>query len=232
MNSMSQATLDYSARGNAADDGAVSDYRELSRSAVLAVVFAVLGLFAWLHPVFIIIPLLGILFGGLAILAIRKYPEELVGGRAATIGLLVSALTLAGSVGRHAWVYATEVPEGHVRVSFAELAQNPRTTLPWAKRAEELDGQKVFIRGYVKLDRKKTNLTSFLLVGSFGACCFGGSPKITEVVGVRIVSDETTSHSYFPRGVAGTFRLIRDAIPTDDEQVPQVFYVIEADTVR
>ncbi len=206
-------------------------YRELSKSAVVCLVFAVLGLLSFWAAVFIIMPILGVLFGLVALSNIRRYPDELVGKQIAITGLIACLVFAVGSIGMHSWIFATEVPENHRRISFSDLKANSRTRLPFSEKAEEFDGQKIFIKGYVRASREQYNLKQFVLVGDFGSCCFGGNPDIADVVAVRIVGDMTVNHSYSVRRVSGTFHLNKNPIPIGDAEVPQVFYTITADDV-
>jgi len=69
-------------------------------------------------------------------------------------------------------------------------------------------------------------------VGDFGDCCFGGNPKITEVIAVKITTDDRIDHSYFIRKIGGTFRLDSSSRRIDEDGIPKVFYSIEADYIR
>ena len=69
-------------------------------------------------------------------------------------------------------------------------------------------------------------------MGDFGDCCFGGNPKITEVVAIKIIGDETVDHNYSLRKIAGTFRLNQATKQTSEDEVPRVYYEIEADQIR
>ena len=75
-------------------------------------------------------------------------------------------------------------------------------------------------------------LKEFILVGDWGTCCFGGNPKITDVVAVKIVGDQTVDYGYSVRRVVGTFRLNKSTRRTNEKDIPQVFYEIEAEQVR
>lgn len=209
------------------------DFKSVSKSAVACTVFAILGLTAFLSELFVLLPILGVGFGLAALAGFRRYPDELVGQTPAKIGLLVSTVVLISSVAMHAYIYATEVPDNHRRISFGDLVDNDRTLLPYSEKAEEFDGQKVFIKGYVRPPSgKKKRLKSFIMVGDFGDCCFGGSPKITDVVAVKIKSDDTVDYSFGLRRIAGTFKLNPNTAPASEKEVPQVFYEIEANYVR
>ncbi len=216
-----------------ANKGQEFQYRSVSKSAVASIVFAILGaLSSFVTPIFVLLPTLGAGFGLLSLLSFRRFPDELVGKLAAKIGLVVSLVCLVGSVGWHSYVYATEVPEGYQRISYAMLRDNPKTSLPFSEKAKQLDGQKVFLKGYVRPGAKKNNLKNFILVGDFGECCFGGSPKITEVVAINIQSDDTVNYSFALRRIGGFFRLNPATKRIAEKDVPQVFYEIEADHVK
>lgn len=209
------------------------EYRSISKAAIACIVFAFLGLLtAFIAPHFVVIPLISLVFGVVALFNFRWFPTELMGKPVAIVGLVLSSLCFVGSTAYHSYIYATEVPEGYSRVSFGELRPNSRTPIPFAERAEELDGQKVFIKGYVRPSTKRRKLKEFILVGDFGSCCFGGSPKITDVVAVNIIVDQTVDYGYTLRRITGTFRLNKQTKQTKEEDIPQIFYEIEADRVK
>ena len=210
-------------------------YRSVSRAAVASMVFAVLGaLTCMLAEVFVLVPTIGVGFGLVALASFRRFPEELIGKLGAKIGLAVSLICLVGSASYHTYIYNTEVPDGYQRISYGLLRPNLKTPLPFSEKALELDGKKVFLRGYTRPPGgKKTKLTEFILVGDFGDCCFGGNPKITDVVAVRIVEEgRTVDYGRSLRRIGGTFRLNKQTRRTKEKDVPQVFYEIEADHVR
>ena len=117
-------------------------------------------------------------------------------------------------------------------MAFSDLRPNLRTPLPFSEKSKELDGKKVFLKGYVRPSDQMTNLKSFILVGDFGDCCFGGNPKITEVVAVDITTDDLIDHSYFLRKIGGTFHLDSRSRRINEDGIPTVFYSIEADYIR
>ena len=207
-------------------------YRTISKAAVASIAFAVLGLGAFVFQAFVLLPVLAIGFGIVALIEIRKYPAEVTGKLAAQIGLGCGVLIAAGSIAMHTYVFMTEVPDGYERMAFNDLRLNKRTKLPFSEKSQKLDGTKVFLKGYVRPGAKRTNLKNFILVGDFGDCCFGGNPKITEIVAVNIVSDDLIDHSYFLRKIGGTFRLNKNARQIDEDGIPKVFYTIEADYIR
>ncbi len=209
-----------------------NDYRAVSKAAVASFVFAILGLTAFVSPIFVLLPLLGIIFGIATLLSFRRFGDELVGKKIGMIGFGLSLLLLIGSIGGHVYEYQTEVPDGYMRMSFADLQPGKRTSTPFSERAAELDGQKVFLKGYTRPGDRQTGLKNFILVGDFGECCFGGSPKITDIVAVEIIGDGTVDYGYWTRKVIGTFQLNKNARRSNEKDIPGVFYEIIADEVR
>ncbi len=210
-------------------------YQSVCKSAVTSVIFAILGVSAFLTQIFMLLPILGMIFGFLAIKAIRRYPDELVGLNAARVGLILSTVFLVGSGAMHSFIYATEVPDGYRRISFAELKPSSRGTdaNEYPDRAEEFDGKQVFLKGYVRPPSgKKYNLKSFIMVGDFGDCCFGGDPAATDVVAIKINCDDTVNYGYGLRRIGGIFKLNTRAQSSHEDDIPRVFYEIEANYVR
>ena len=207
-------------------------YRSVCKSAVLTLVFAIFSASAWLSSAFLVFPLLGVLVGAYALVQFRRYPEELTGRPMATLGLGVSVVALVGGVAWHAYCYQTEVPPNYERISFRVLRPESGTSRPYAAATEALDGQRVFIKGYVRPSDLKKNLKNFILVGDFGQCCFGGSPKMTDVIAVSLQNDLTVDYSWRLRHIGGTFRLNRNPRRIAEKDVPQVVYTIEADYLK
>ncbi|HMO15002.1 MAG TPA: DUF4190 domain-containing protein [Pirellulaceae bacterium] len=207
-------------------------YRSLSASAICSFVFGLLSLLSFVFATALFLPLLAIALGFISLKNFWRYPDELTGKVFAKFGLVLGLVSLMGGVSLHSYIYATEVPEGYERINFRMLREDVKTPLPFAEAAEELDGKKVFIKGYTRPGTKRKNLSEFIMVGSFGDCCFGGQEKLTEVVAVRIMTGETVDYSLRLRKIAGVFRLNRKTTVTSDKEVPEVFYQIDADYVR
>jgi hypothetical protein len=209
----------------------VAQYAILSKSAVAGLVLAILGLLYFLSSILILFPILAIVFSLIGLSVTRKYPNEFTGRKSARSGLILSAFTLVVATGLHIHEYATEVRPGYQRISYRMLKDDAGTRMPYSEVAEELDGKKVFLKGWVRPGTHRNNLKDFILVGDFGACCFGGNPKITDVVAVSIQTDERINYSLRLRKISGTFRLNRQAAATSEKEVPRVFYQIDADFV-
>lgn len=220
--------------GNAGLDANQFAYRSVSKAAIASLTFAIFGaMTAFLGQPFVLIPALGFGFGLLALASFRRFPDELTGKGFAKVGLAFSLLILVTSVAYHSYIYATEVPPDHMRIAFSDLRPNPKTpNIPFSEKSMELDGKKVFLKGYVRPGVKRRKLKEFILVGDFGSCCFGGDPKITDVVAVSIIGDDTVDYGYSLRRISGTFRLNKQTRRTKEKDVPQVFYEIHTNEVR
>jgi hypothetical protein len=165
------------------DEGA-QPYRAMSTSAIAGLVLGVLsaimlgaatnGLGACL--VLAPLPILGIILSTRALAQIRRMPDAYTGVGLARAGLVLSAIFLASGVGSGVYLYATEVPEGYERISFLELKpgqveERGGTVIPEA--IQKLDGERVFIKGYMRPPAQRTHIPEFLLVRDNQQCCFG-----------------------------------------------------------
>jgi hypothetical protein len=229
MNSAVQTDTYLAPAAEFEDDGV---YRSVSKAAITSVALAVLGIAGFWAPLFVVLPVLAICFGVIGLSNIRKFPGELVGTGAAWIGIVAGSLILVGSVSFITYVYMTEVPEGYTRVTFYDLKPSSRSSRLFTERAEELDGQKIFIKGYVRPGNQSRGLKKFVLTGDFGDCCFGGNPKITEIIGVTITGAQTVDYDLRYRKILGTFRLNKSPKVINEKDVPSIIYEIEASEVR
>jgi hypothetical protein len=165
----------------------------------------------------------------MAFVNIRRYEGELSGTGLAAVGAVASLLVLVGGTSYHAYVYATEVPDGYQRITFYEF-EPPSDAPPKqliSDAAIALDGKKVFIKGYVhpsvdSHDRVKR----FVLVPDMGTCCFGGQPKLTDMVAVELAEGESTKYNMRLRKLAGTFHVnpVIEPVPGITEIGPGVAF--------
>jgi hypothetical protein len=206
-------------------------YRALSKAAVVSLIVAVFSLLALATPLAVVIPLAGVLMGWRALVAIRQYPDELTGrGLAWTAIALNAALFLGGST-FHAVVYATEVPEGAQRISFRDLQpRRDAPELPVSPRALELDGQRVFIKGYLYPDGQQHNIKRFILVPDMGTCCFGGQPKLTDMIQVTLRDPLRAHFAIRKRSLAGVLHVDTELKAVSG--LGGVYYQLDADHFR
>ena len=127
-----------------------SGYRALNSAAVLSLVLGVLSALAMLDWWLAVLPAAGSLLGIHARRKIARHPEEFTGKGLATAGLLLSVVFFIAGWSRLGYVHATEVPDGHLRISYEELQPDEKVLgqqIP--PSAMELNGKRVFIKGYV-----------------------------------------------------------------------------------
>ncbi len=127
----------------------------------------------------------------------------------------------------------TEVPEGFQRVSYAQLQPDegqPGQVVP--PLAKELDGEKVFIKGYVFPGTQRRGIKTFLLVRDKGDCCFGGNPKVTDRVQVTLTDPQRLTFSSGLHKVAGTFRLDQQTPAQAVDAGGKVFYYLDNCVLR
>jgi hypothetical protein len=218
----------HSSYGDRLPRGAdLNQYRSLNRAAVGSVVLLGLALTGLIFPWLVILPIAGVLLGISAVRNIRRYPDEYTGLRLAQLGLLGCLAMTASTIGYHSYVYVTELPPGHTRVSFSELQPENRmqaNVIP--KRAVKLRGEKIFIKGYIHpgvsgMDK----VDQFVLVPDMGTCCFGGQPAPTDMILVRTTRDARVSYGTRPVKLAGVF----DVGPQQNfGEVKNVLYRLEA----
>jgi len=181
-------------------------------------------------PPVLMLPLFGLIMGGLGLSNIRKYPAELTGLTAARLGVLLGAALFVGGIACHAVIYSTEVPEGYQRLSFDVLkagAQMPDIPPP---PALEMDGQRVFIKGYIYPGQQRFDLKEFVLVPDLGTCCFGGSPKQTHMIEVFLDKDLTLDYSMTKRRLGGILKVNPMLQPVQGR--PGVYYQLIADYAK
>ena len=188
--------------------GVAEDYRALSGVAIAAAALALLGPLAFVDWWLAVVPILGMVLGSVALRDIARRPEALTGRPLAIGAILVSAAALLGGLSRLAMVYAGELPEGFVRLSYAELQPvpgDPADAVPDTARAA--DGRDVLLKGYMYPGKQTQGIRQFLLVRDQGDCCFGGNPKITDRVLVQLT--ETVGIDFTPRlvKIAGRFHV-------------------------
>ena len=201
-------SVDLEDRELTADD--YRQYRALSSLAVISLVAGVLSLLVFVDWMLAVVPLVGIAAGVLALRQIRSSPDAYTGEHLALAGTMLAALFWTAGWSRLAYVHATEVPEGYERISYDELQIDPTNPVAFPpERAEELNGKKVFIKGFVyqPTGGQTTGLKRFILVRDKGQCCFGGNPKITDMIEVKLQGDLEAEFNMHPRKLAGTFHI-------------------------
>jgi len=219
-------------------------YRPVSSSAVAALVLGLLSGLVFLagHDsiqaclMMCPIPLLGLVLGLRAMSRIRSMPESLSGGRLAVAGALLSGFGLVAGLGYSGYVYATEVPAGYQRTSFAEFRPDEvelRGGVRIPADVAALDGKHVFIKGYMRADSmsQRHNVRGFLLVRDNNQCCFGDLSKVKYFDQVLVKMDDLLSIDFASHmfRIGGTLHIHPENI-TKGPGYPA--YTLDADYAR
>jgi hypothetical protein len=206
-------------------------YQSLSRSAIVSIVFAVLGVASLSVAVLVVLPLIGFFAGVLSLNSIKRFPNELLGKSLAKVGLGLSAVLLVVAPTYHGYIYATEVPEGYTRVSFFSfMTDKGQPDVPTAE-AIKWNGKPVFIKGYVHPTSMSTyEAKKFVIVPDLGTCCFGGQPPLTHMIEVTLTGDQYAHKDLRKKRLAGTFTVNPYLKPVDGLQ--GVYYQLRADILK
>jgi hypothetical protein len=127
--------------------------------------------------------------------------------------------------------YATEVPSGYTRISFADLQPQPRfANMPIPPDALKLNGRQIFVKGYLYPDGQQNNIKRFVLVPDMGTCCFGGQPKLTDMIEVTLVDPLRVEFARRKRALGGVFKVDTNLKPVTG--LGGVYYQLTADHLR
>ena len=205
---MSTATLNIE---SVADSDETFEYRALHTGAVIGFVLAAFtAIFtviasatspeACIGVSLLNAPALSLCIWSLA--KIRREPDQYTGRPLALLGLTLSLVFLLGGVTYGSYVYVTEVPEGYTRISFNAMkpdAIQERGGVVVPPEIAALDGQKVFVKGYIRPDSvtQKIGIKEFLLVRDNNQCCFGdlSTVKYHDQIDVDMMGSRTVNYT-------------------------------------
>jgi hypothetical protein len=125
----------------------------------------------------------------------------------------------------------TELPEGYQRLSFTQLkprAGERHLQIPSA--IHQLDGKRIFVKGYVLSSDRTNDLKEFVLVPDMGTCCFGGQPKLTDMIEVIMEDPLRVRYSWQRRKLGGVLRV--DPRYKREDGSDGAHYKLYADYVR
>ena len=123
------------------------------------------------------------------------------------------------------------MPDGFERITFYELQPQLRSQrIP--PEATQLDKQKIFIKGYMHPSGTQGmgEVEKFVLVPDMGTCCFGGQPKLTDMIEVTLQGGLKTRYSRTKKKLAGVFSVDSKLKPVSG--LDGVYYQLDASYVR
>lgn len=191
-------------------------YRPVPTQVSIAAGLVLLGMGSFLTEWLLILPLLGVVFAWLASRTIANSDGAYSGLKAARSVMVAAVVIIVSASSMHAYAYATEVPEGYQRVSFAsDISQHGmkvvdgQVELP--AQVQELQDKPIFVKGYMYPTKQMAGITSFLLCKDSGDCCFGGTPKPTDMILVTMPKEKAVNFAAGLTAVAGKFTLANGA---------------------
>jgi hypothetical protein len=188
-------------------NGDYSAYRSLSPAAVLSCVLGIASFLAFFDWSLVAVPLAGIATGVFALRRIAARSDEITGRVPASVGVALAIIGLVGGQARLWYIRISELPPGHVRISYSDLQPPERSPVPVPESAHEFDGKRVLIKGYVLAGNRKDGIRTFILVRDKGDCCFGGNPRLTDRILVQLKPGYTFSYTDRLQKLAGLFHI-------------------------
>ncbi len=188
------------------------DYKPIPPLAVVSLLLGICGLSGLLSPLGLLFAIFGVVLGWVAIKQIQRSDGGFSGRWMAQLGVALSALLFVGGIGLHVYWFQSELPEGYQRLSFSSdiakkgfIIENNQSK--FHPDIEELNGKQVFLKGYMYPEGQPDGISTFILCRDNGDCCFGGQPKLTDMIKVRMAKGQTARFGQGMVSVAGTFRL-------------------------
>lgn len=187
-------------------------YKPIPPLAPVSALLGICALSGLLSPLGLVFAVFGFVLGFLAMLQIQRADGDLGGRKLASLGVAMSAVLLVGGTGLHFYWYQTEVPEGYQRISFgADISKKGFVVEDGEGRAHPdiaaLEGKPLFLKGFMYPEQNPDGISSFILCRDNGDCCFGGQPKLTDMIKVKLTDGLTARYSAHMVSVAGVFRL-------------------------
>jgi hypothetical protein len=195
-------------------------YRPVPLLAPLSFFLGLLSALGFLGLLVMPIGFVGIVVAGVCILRLRRFRGEYGGMWLAVSGFVMSLVFFTSSAGIWAYGYRTEVPEGFRRLNFTEDISSKGFVVAKGKsdifnpEVKALDGENVFIKGYMYPTNETRGLKTFLLVKDNAQCCFGGNPKINDMILVTMKSGRGVDyHQGLLMSVGGVFHCQKSTGP-------------------
>jgi len=193
-------------------DSSEFSYRPVPPLVPVTAAFVGLSLTAFLWYELLAVPVLGLLLGLIAIWQVRRSDGAYGGLKMATVCCALIVAEGVAATGFHAFIIATEMPPGLQRVSFANDISAKELVIrddvvEVDPEVKKLDGAPVFLKGFMYPTRDAQGKTSFVLCKDNGQCCFGGTPKITDMIYVEMKPGQTVDHYPGLVAVGGEFRI-------------------------
>ncbi len=212
------------------DDRSEFNYRPVPLLVVSGIVLALLSSMAIVVWIALPIALIACLLSLVGLITIARSEGAYSGIWVAAAGVALPIIFAGTGIAYQTHLYANEVPEGYQRISFyKDISEKGFVVDRGAKMPHPdvmaLDGQQIFLKGYIYPTNKMTGLTRFLLLKDNQQCCFGGKPALEDRIEVQL-KGFTFDHTYDKVSISGTFHLK----PQFGGGELEGLYVLEADS--
>lgn len=206
-------------------------YRPIVPSAILAMIFGVLSVLTFMGWLMAIFPILGLIFGLVALRALMASPEDVSGFQPAVTGIVLSLLFWLGGYAYLVYDYYYLVPFGYDPITFEELAADtktgelPRNIVALAKDPDR--PFRVFIEGEMHPGKHLRDIDRFLLVETTVRSKYQSIVREpTESIQVYMTAGRKIDHRGDRVRVGGILTIHED-VPTGETP-----YRIDADIFR
>ncbi len=184
-------------------------YRALSSAAVVAFALGVLSFLAMADYWLVAVPIVGVIWA-IVIAAAKSAAarRNWTGSWLAWVGLALSLVMLPIGPAYQYHAEAIRIPPGYQPITYDALQPDPNVIgqmIP--NSALALNSKKVYMHGFVYAGSDTTGIERFVLCRDAGTCCFGGNPKITDRIVVKLANPGGMIFTKQPVAVAGTFRV-------------------------
>jgi len=188
------------------------NYKPIPPLAPVSALLGVCALSGLLSLLGLVFAVFGLVLGLIGRRQIQRAEGDLGGSKIAMAGVTISAVLLVCSTALHVYWYQTEVPAGFQRISFgADISKKGFVEEDGEGRAHPdiaaLSGKPLFLKGFIYPEGRLDGISSFILCKDNGQCCFGGQPKLTDMIRVKMVDGQTARYSEHMVSVAGVFKL-------------------------
>ena len=204
-------------------------YQAINPLSAGSIVLGLVSVLAFFHWGFLFLPLAGILLGVAGLINPSRVEGARVGIYLSCAGIALSLLLGGGLYGFSVYRYYHMTPPGYTAIDYTTLeSEDPNKPIP--ETAYELEGQRVFIRGYMYPTRQQTGLKTFVMSRDNGVCQYClPNPKITDQVFIELAGDREAAYTTRMIGVGGIFSL---KLEDPKKKYGGVVYHLEADYLR
>lgn len=206
------------------------EYRPVPPLVPVSAAFVLLSVMAFAWDVFVAVPLIGTVLAFIAWRQVATSQGTYSGGAVAKATLILLPVMTLSAVGVHAYSFATEIPPGYRRISFAADISDKGFLMDQGRAAvhpdvDALTKEPVFLKGYMYPTKQSENLKGFVLCKDSGDCCFGGQPKVTDMMYVEMQDGQQVNFRSGLVAVAGELKIS----PTVDQTGLNAVYKLECD---